>query len=415
ITDADWNEMVDVLKERLQRSLAEVVGSGVPREARLHLDNVGGEIKIVPGAVYVHGLRGEFAGAAAASFAGQPDFPHAPPLASDAREYVDLWERVVVSLEDPSLRDPGLHGADTCTRTQTMAQMKWCPPAVAPTDEAANPAIGDAVFGAELWDNSEAGERADPCLTETADRPRIGNYLFRLEVHDVERMDAAGNDLKITLKWSSENAAEQQSLVWRDEQGNEQRNYLNLPPEFGAGHWVYEVYNDVSEKHLGHHLATGFTPARGRLPTALMEPPPQIGSGPVQAPAQYVRRWDGYGVLRLSRTDTNAPWGAVALDGAGGGIIIGLDKGQALRTETPGFGYVEFPQQDGTVRLHAFLEGLVLTLEFGGHVFLPGDYWLAVVREGAEYFPGRSDIADRRVEVLNAGKPLGIRHHYLEI
>src|SRR5262249_41419881 len=161
--------------------------------------------------------------------------------------------------------------------------------------------------------------------------------------------------------------------------------------------------------------ATGSPRGGGRPPPALMDPPPQTGSGPVQAPAQYVRRWDGYGVLRLSRTDPNAPWGPVALDGAGGGLIIGLDKGQALRTETPGFGYVEFPQQDGTVRLHAFLEGLVLTLEFGGHVFLPGDYWLAVVREGAEHFPGRSDMADRRVEILKAGKPLGIRHHYLEI
>src|SRR5262249_30888514 len=79
ITDADWNELVDVLKERLQRSLAEVVGSGVPREARLHLDNVGGEIKIVPGAVYVHGLRGGFAGAPRASSAGHPGLPQAPP------------------------------------------------------------------------------------------------------------------------------------------------------------------------------------------------------------------------------------------------------------------------------------------------------------------------------------------------
>jgi hypothetical protein len=415
ITDSDWNELVSVLHERIERTLGEVVGNGVPRASRLTVTKVGSSFQIQPGTVYVDGLRSELrpavapapgSAAAPVAFTAQPDFPGAPNPPADARIYVDVWERSVVSLEDPALRDPGLHGADTCSRTQTMLQLKCCPATLSPTDPAKNPRVGEGVVSLSLWANSEAGERVDPCLTQTSERSRIGNYLFRIEVHDAKLTASGANEsLELTLKWSSENGAEQHSLVWRDETGTEIRNYENLPPDFLSGHYTYELYDDACEKHLGAHLLASFTPSRGLFRTAaqLTGTPPQIEG----RDACYVRRWDGYLTLTLSRATSARNWVPNPT------TLAGVDKGEALRTQDPGYGYVEFLASGSVGSLRASLESLSVTLELGDHAFLPGDYWLAVVREGGEYYEDAS--VDRRVEVLRGGKPVGIVHHYLEL
>lgn len=406
ITDRDWNELVTVLRERLERTLGEIVGDGIPRLAALRVEKVSTGYQLQPGTAYVDGLRAELPGSAAVPFGDQPDFPGAPLPTNDCRVYLDLWERTVVSLEDAGLRDAGLHGADTCTRTQTMLQVKCCPAAVSPLDEAQNPKRGGGRVSVALWDNSEAGDRIDPCLTQSSGAARIGNYLFRLEVHDAKRSFSGSTEtLELVLKWSSENGAEQQSLAWRDQAGAPQLDYLDLPPDFTAGHFSYEIYDDACEKHLGVHLAPGFTPARGvfRSAAELTGTPPQVAG----RPPRYIRRWDGYLTLKLTRTTAARNWVPDV------NSLVGVDKGQALRTDTPGYGYVEFPAAGAGKSLRASLEGLIVSLELGAHDLVPGDYWLAVLREGAELYP---DVAiDRRVEVLNGGAPLGVVHHYLEL
>lgn len=406
ITDADWNELVEVLKARLDGPLSELVGSGVPRRNGLSLRVVDGALRIVRGALYVHGLRAELrSDADSIALTEQPDFPRAPAAPADARLYADLWERTVVSIEDAALRDPGLHGADTCSRTETMLQLKWCSEGVDPADPLVNPSQGNARIALALWDNSAATERIDPCLTQTAQGSRIGNYLFRLEVHDaVTHKSASTETLTLTLKWSSENGAEQQSLRTRDDSGVERLGYEHLPPEFTAGHYAYELYEEACEKHLGVHL-TGFTPSRGTFRgfDALTGTPPSIAG----RPADSIRRWDGHCSIELTRPLGGTQWTPV-LSG-----LSGVDMDEALQSSTPGHGYVERVDEGGHRRLRLSLEALILTIDLDASAFVVGDFWMAVVREGAEFYPGTA--IDRRVEVLHDGLPLGVTHHYLEL
>lgn len=407
ITDADWNELVEVIKARLDRSLADVIGSGIPHLHRLRIAPTGGGLVVEPGVVYIDGIRGELLGTTPISLTAQADFPRAIAPAADCRLYVDLWERAVTSLEDADLLDPGLHGADTCSRALPLVQIKWCPAATSPENPAVNPRVGTAVVAFELWSNTAAGDSADPCLTNTLGDARVGNYLFRVEVHEAKRSVSAGTEtLELTLKWSSENAAEQESLVWRDQAGAEHRNFENLSPDFLAGHFVYELYNDACEKHLGVHLAAGFTASRGLLGQAadLTGTLPSIEGAEVR----YVRRWDGRLSIRLTRTGAAAPWVLAT------GSVSGVDRNQTLRYNTPGYGNVEtIAKPGGNSQLAVSLEGLILKLDLDSHTFVPGDYWLAVVRERAAYYAGTS--IDERIRVHNGGKPVGIVHHYLEI
>ena len=115
ITDADWNELVDLLKQRLADALKDVIGSGVPNgtERGLAIEDSSGAIKIRPGHVYVDGVKGELlSDQDRVDFDAQGDFPYAPLPAAGSKIYADVWERVIVSLEDGNLRDFGLHGAD---------------------------------------------------------------------------------------------------------------------------------------------------------------------------------------------------------------------------------------------------------------------------------------------------------------
>ena len=65
-TDADWNELVDIIKQQVQGAFAEIVGDGSPnkvgifevdRDETTGIDN--GTRKLKWGTVYVGGLRAE--------------------------------------------------------------------------------------------------------------------------------------------------------------------------------------------------------------------------------------------------------------------------------------------------------------------------------------------------------------------
>jgi len=199
ITDADWNELVAICREQLVRALADVVGDGSPRAGAVSLT---ADRKIQPGDLYVDGIRAELPGSVPLAANAQPDLPGYPafPATGPYVVYADVWERAVTSLEDGALRDPGLHGADTCSRAQTMLQVKACPESVNP--ETAIPRRGNAALTLTLHTSLEAGDPCDPCAgLISAGKGRIGSYLFRLEVHAFD--GEATNPTRLVLKWSS--------------------------------------------------------------------------------------------------------------------------------------------------------------------------------------------------------------------
>jgi len=198
LTDADWNELSDVVKERLNDVLRDVIGSGTPRHRGMVAVKIAADgtktYELRWGYVYVDGIvaqAGPLPDVTLDDPAGvkfeynhQADFPEAPAVpGTDYSLYLDVWERPVTFLEDATLRDPGIHGADTCTRTQTMAQVKWCSTTVDPQNPAQNYPIGLARLTLTLRQGSIEPDPCDPCAEEIALHDKVGNYLFRVEVH----------------------------------------------------------------------------------------------------------------------------------------------------------------------------------------------------------------------------------------
>lgn len=390
LVDADWNELVDIVKHRLDDALKDVVKNGAPMDNGI-IDFTTDPAQLKWGSVYAHGIKGLLLPRieegsptpALFDFTRQQDFPGVDTIApsGDYILYADLWERPVISIEDEMLRDPGLHGADTCTRTRTMVQVKWCADTIDPeTQTDLNPQKGDAELDVSLRLTGTGDGEADPCGIEiTSIDQKTGNTLFRLETHDVT--GDANNPDAIVLKWSAENGAEQH--VVREE------GVLvdTVPDEFKTGDWIYEPYSDTSETHLGVHLASGSGfPARFDL----------ISDGyptSISSDAQYIRRWDGY--CELTK---NGTWSVSGKDGA----IDLAEISASTPDENATHGSVKF--ESGRIKI--FLNNMTLTLDLDGKHFVAGDHWLAVVRDNAE--------EEDQIKMASPA-PMGITHHYLKI
>jgi len=368
LTDADWNELVGILKERLNGSLGDVIVSGTPREGGLRVTP---DVKIHPGRIYIDGVPAELPdGGADIELDAQPDFPAFPAVPADPYLlYADVWERTVTGLEDARLLDDGLHGADTCTRSQTMLQIKWCPAGMNPEAAGQNPPIGNALLKLVMRAASTAKDPCDPCASVVDVATRTGNYLMRVEVHDVSYVDdQPEKGLKsFVLKWSAENAAEQYVL------GDE-------PESFRQSDRVYECFNLSSEKHPGVHLATASNfPVRGELFDGF--------PSSVSASYTHVRRWDGF----------------CEIDVAGGSLQSGVEHGIALSTSNASgsIGHVTLGSA-----LQIKLNAMKLTLDYSARQMVAGDYWLGEVRE---------DALDVNALLPDNTPPVGIRHHYLTL
>lgn len=93
--------------------------------------------------------------------------------------YLDLWDRGVDALEDPSLADAALLGVDTVIRADTIWQVRSAPVAPDIAVEAAMAGLGDAARGGlSIW-------RAP------TPAPRQGNGLLRVEIHHSGWTDSA--------------------------------------------------------------------------------------------------------------------------------------------------------------------------------------------------------------------------------
>ena len=375
ITDADWNETTEIARRRLDDALLDAIAAGVPRDTGVKLEAVAAQpLRIRRGRVYAGGV-----GALVTSTLADPaqpfglnqqaDLPlpdNVVPPAVSYRVYLDVWDRAVTSLEDAQLRDPAFHGADTASRTQTMAQLKWCGAALDPENPAVNPRMGDAALTLTLRSQLAGLDPCDPCAREITIPPRIGNYLFRLEVHAVE--GGPKNPTRLVLKWSSENGAEAHAV------GTE-------PADFKGNDWVYEYFTSRTEKHLGVHLAGGISPLVGQLLERFPDAPPDG--------FPFVRRWDGYCSLRRQGTQ----WS----------LEDGRERSVDLSTSSSADadGHAAFAGNALTIQLSTLTLELAISNQTS---FVAGDYWLASLRESV-HAPG--DV------VLSSAPPAGIRHSYL--
>jgi hypothetical protein len=390
LTDSDLTEQALISRDRLNAALRDVIGSGTPRQGALvQITESGGDQlpTLHWGRVYVDGIAGEVRADGTApdsdlfDYAHQLHYPSAPALPTTPhRLYVDIWERSVTWLEDDALRDPGLHGADTSARTQTMAQVKWCDAALDPLCDDVNPTIGNARLRLVLRSLATSTDPCDPCADELQLSDAVGNYLFRVEVHDVT-YDSNEQPEAVVLKWSSENGAEAYATA-------------DVPPDFASNQFVYEFFDTTSEKHLGVHLgrdASGDRFIDGRRPAFV-----STFSDSSALAREFVRRWDGWCRIEKAGSDWQLTEG---FEGS-------IDLTSGVGVDSPG--HVE--QGGDSVGIE--LRVISLTIELADFALLAGDYWSVPVREAIHR---QGDLLLEDEASGDGVPPHGEPHHFMQL
>jgi Family of unknown function (DUF6519)/Carboxypeptidase regulatory-like domain len=224
--DADWNEQGDILTHRIETETLDVIGTcGAP------IDDAGFEIitalrpiKFDPtktrfderllsrrGATFSSGsaafptiAAGNFFIGAGRFYAGgllcinevvtsyltQPDLPSPPPITEAGLYivYLDVWQRHITALDDPSIREVALGGPDTATRDKNVWQVKvlkvaangTCATHFAEWDALNAPPSGRLAARARKEQTS-----TNPCIVPPGAGYRgLENQLYRVEVHD---------------------------------------------------------------------------------------------------------------------------------------------------------------------------------------------------------------------------------------
>jgi photosystem II stability/assembly factor-like uncharacterized protein len=142
-------------------------------------------------------------------YADQPDYPGAPDGAPGQNLiYLDVWERQVTALEDPSLREVALGGPDTAARTKTVWQVRIAGAGDIPEAGTCDSLPPDWVPPSQLSTGRlRARAEAEQIQTNECMVPlgggyrRLENQLYRVEVHD------AGTSGTATYKWSRDNGS----------------------------------------------------------------------------------------------------------------------------------------------------------------------------------------------------------------
>jgi hypothetical protein len=405
--DADWNELVEIIDRRWRTETIDIAGQdfvGATTPDAFLITPVGvNDFSIGIGRLYIDGLVAECHGVPPAKFdpilgeiketnpvhySQQPYFPDAPspllppiggPNAVNITDliYLDVWEREVTAIQDPNIREKALAGPDTCTRLQTVWQVKDLPNVGAV-------GCGDVIRDWNTLVAPSAGRlttstippnpSATPCiLSQTGGYTGLENRLYRVEIHTQGPMGTA------QFKWSRDNVSVVAAVTAISASGgtNTLLNVTTLGRDsvlrFNAGDWV-EVLDDNCEfLGVAGHLAKIVAPPDIANLTLTINPPIPAGFGDFNPgdPGRHtrVRRWDGRADLN---SDVNAATGLIAVSAG----PIDLEDG------------IQVSFSDDPV---------------GGN-FKAGDYWIFAAR-----------TFDASVEPLINAPPRGILHHYCRL
>jgi hypothetical protein len=335
------------------------------------------------------------------TYATQPFLPSPPGLFAakgSVELYLDVWERLITSLEDDSIREVALNGPDTAARTRVIWQVKTTPgPALRGRANPVNSARTAASIAQQQQPLNRGLLRArvqpsapstDPCaISPTSHYRGPENQLYRVEIHDGGPL-AAGP----TFKWSRENGAVVFGVLGPVATGNGSVTVtlasLGRDERFclAQGDWV-ELQDDAlvlgaagAMTSVGPLLQVQSINKGARQVTLTGAAPAGFGGDPSLRP--LLRRWD------QKAGDPSA--GGVDLT-AGGVIAV---PGQAGR-------WIDL--EDGVqVRFEATATA----------TYRCGDYWLipARVATGDVIWPTELDSDGEPQPVARA--PDGVDHHY---
>lgn len=362
--DADWNEQV-LLQAHLDRLVTkDTIGpNGAPEhDAGMAIVQKDGKLQIKPGRYYVNGIlceNDDFV-----PLEAQPDLPGVM-LKTDPGSYIaflDVWHRLITSVEQPTLREVALGGPDTTTRTRTVWQVR-----VRPAADSLPPRIGSGQLRAQA---AASGPVTSPCDAPTGTGyRRLDNQLYRVEIRD------PGPPGTATFLWSRENGSVTARLLKKN--GND----LVLDSIGRDGRLSFDKgWVEVTNSDLVLNGKPGFVGSiahvQGTTVTVAgwyddVPPPDNFDTGAI------VRRWEsGPTRVTLPATKNEDDW-------------IALESG------------VQIQFRDGS--------------------FCTGDYWLIPARtanlEGASSAPGLAGNVDWPQDQNGPAYQCaeGIRHAYADI
>ncbi|MGK4004447.1 DUF6519 domain-containing protein [Sorangium sp. So ce1036] len=222
--DADHNEQVDIQLHDTREGRARLVGgSGAPADdAGFAVTlNGAGVPEVGPGLYLVNGIRVRN-GASFQLGAAQPFLPGLNPLpAQDGAwlAYLEVWERPLTAVEEPSIREVALGGPDTTLRDQAVWQVRWLRVDDVNEGTCASAAVALASL-AQRYDGTlqprlEPSGVSGPCIVSEAAAFRgLENQLYRIEIH-AGNIAADGSSIAQTptFKWSRDNGAVVASAV----------------------------------------------------------------------------------------------------------------------------------------------------------------------------------------------------------
>ena len=395
--DADWNELVAILERRLRVETYDFAGPAVvpasePDSFKLVVQ--GGKLFVTRGRIYVDGLLAENHGEGQDGYepvwgesigkelllledepyAGSEDAVkrlHKQLLSGDELVYLDVWQREVTVVEDPSVLEPAL-GVDTCTRVQTVWQIR-----ALKLDQKA-PRCGDDWSKYEPWLEETAPSAGrltvqavqppapdDPCAIAPVGGYRgKENRLYRVEIHD-----GGGSGDAVTFKWSRDNGAVASRIVGPITDATTkpvvpvERLGRDDVLRFVPTDWV-ELLDDAHELDGTPGIIAQVDSVDQAQQTITLTAPFPAGETIDENRNPRIRRWDQTAGL------TNG--------------VVPADFGTPIDLE------------DGIQ--------VTLTLADAGGRVRTGDWWVFAAR-----------AATASVEELDEAPPRGIRHHYARL
>src|SRR5262249_30711196 len=119
----------------------------------------------------------------------QPDYPSPAPLLGFV--YLDVWERVITYVEDDSIREVALNGADTAARTMLVWAVKVTEPNSDRPD--ATTLLDPPNRGFLRARSVKSAASTDPCTISPNSRyTGPENQLYRVEIHTSSGSDPSG-------------------------------------------------------------------------------------------------------------------------------------------------------------------------------------------------------------------------------
>ncbi len=397
--DSDFNELIEIIDRRWRSETIDIIGHGVvpntTPDAFMIRPTAMGDFDIGIGRMYVDGIQvenhgrpalqylpdlGEQEGTVRTLYSNQPYLP-APtppvltpiPIPRTDLIYIDVWQREVTVLEDPSIREIALGGPDTTTRIQSAWQVRaikdvgqhGCGDDIAAWNALIAPSAGRLTTSALAPPASD-----DPCIISPSGGYRgLENRLYRVEIHSPGTI---GGGAPAKFKWSHDDAsvASTASALPANNQVTVQQVGRDEVLRFDIGNWI-EITDDFREfqGQAGHMARITAIDQANRVLT--FAPPIPAAVPPILPfnaadPSRHTRviRWD-----QTQNVDANG-----LLDVVAGTISI----------------------EDGVQVQFSF--------DPAGGNFKVGDYWVFCAR-----------TADGSVETLTNAPPRGILHHYCRL